>query len=85
MVMVFMGKSIEVTVSEITSTDASEYHSLFRRSTLSTSGMRALDSFVRSIGRFGSFPISVILPLYPDTRSDWTTPKVPEPLQTPYS
>jgi hypothetical protein len=59
----FLVKSTEVTVSEMSSTDALVYHSLLRRRILSTSGIRALDSFVRSIGRLGSLLMRVIDPL----------------------
>ena len=54
---------MEVTVSEMSSIDASEYHAFVRRRSFSGSGMRALDSLVRSRGRFGSWPMRVIEPL----------------------
>jgi len=61
--MDLLEKSTEVTVSEMISTDALEYHSLLRIRILSTSGIRALDNFVRSIGRLGSLLMRVIDPL----------------------
>lgn len=76
----FFPKSTDVASSEIVSMDTEEYHSGDLRRILLGSEIRALDSFVRSSGRFGSVEIIVIEPLYPCSRRASTAPNVPLPL-----
>lgn len=42
--------------------------------------MRALESLVRSIGRYGSLCMTVMEDLLPFSRNDWTAPIVALPL-----
>lgn len=42
--------------------------------------MRALESLVRSIGRYGSLCMTVMEDLQPFSRKDWTAPIVALPL-----
>ena len=60
---VFPLKSTEVTSSETVSIAASSYHSRGRQRSFSASGIRALESLVRSMMRFGSLEMTVTEPL----------------------
>lgn len=73
-------KSTEVTSSVRVSMAASVYHSRGRHWILAGSAIRALESFVRSIIRYGSFEMIVIWPGYFSSRRAWIRPRVPLPL-----
>lgn len=75
-------KSTAVASSWMMSMPAAWYHSAGRISIFLGSEIRALDSFVRSSGRFPSLVSRVMLPLNLSSRRVWTTPKVPLPLWT---
>ena len=68
--------------SEIVLMDDDLYHSCGRSSIFDLSAMRAFESLVRSIGRFGSLEMIVMAPLNPCSRSACTAPIAPLPLQT---
>ena len=59
---------------------ASAYHSRGRHWILAGSAIRALESFVRSIIKYGSREMIVIWPGYFSSRRAWIRPRVPLPL-----
>ena len=73
-------KSTAETSSDTKSTEDCEYQSLGRSSSFDASAMRAFESFVLSMGRFGSEEMMVTLPLNDSSRSACTAPMAPLPL-----
>jgi hypothetical protein len=76
----FPSRLTEVTSSTIVSIPALGNHSDGRQRSLDASGMRAFESFVRSITKGDSVEITVIEPGYFSSRRVWTVPIVPLPL-----
>ncbi len=73
-------KSTPETSSEMVSIEDVLYQSFGRRTIFDSSAMSALESLVRSMGRFGSLEINVTEPLNPCSRRPWTAPMAPLPL-----
>lgn len=73
-------KSTSTTTSWIVLTDALSNQASSRNCSLEESAIRALESLVRSIGRYGSLCMTVMEDLLPFSRKDWTAPIVALPL-----
>jgi hypothetical protein len=73
-------KSTPDTSSFMVLTEMESNHSWERNCSFDASEMRALESLVRSIGRYGSEWISVTGNLHPFSRNAWIAPMDPLPL-----
>ena len=78
---VFLSKSTLVTSSCNVSIPASSYQDCARHSSFDGSAIRALESLVRSRGRYGSREIIVMSPLKFCSRNPCTAPTAPLPLK----